>query len=1247
VSNADAERARAERKATKRGKQRRREAWRLEMRGTPDRAALAEAMTRRLGIRRGPRAMPADGTPAGRWVPIGPSVVRLGQAIDRPRVTGRINDLAVEPVNGVRAYAASGNGGVWYTDDAGATWSPVGPWAERSRVAGGRNNATTCGSLLVSWGATAAQDVVLVGTGEPWTNPRPDAPNQGGIGVLSAAGPTTLAAPLLDPWEPDTNSLALLEGAAVGRIVRDPTRTAGSNAGATQDRVVACTSRGLFVGVRNPVPAGGGYPARGTYQWSPAPAAWPAAWPAGVPVGWPANPVFTDAVWLPGGRLVLAVFGFGLVTSDNAGATFTQVPTMDSTTTSIDGRLSLALAAANRIYVLCAAGGAATVYQIPDATVNPPVASAVGGVPAVFGSGQADYDQCIVVDRAPVPMAGDLDGTGDGFVDRLYLGGDTLTPAGTNDWAAALWVMDVQAALTLQPAPGLSTLGSAPAGDGATDAGLIGNNVHPDVHVVRLSGRAGNRAVWVGCDGGVYVSTQGGRAHSFAPRVTGLATLEPGFLAAHPTSNQFLATGVQDNGVLIRSGDTVWEEHLEGDGGGVAFHPTASDVLIGQWTQGSWQCNHPSFRDPLQRRPLHPNWGTIGPDRENGVSAMYAGAASVAHGAGGRVAVGTNRIWVSDDLGGGAACTWRVLPFATGSAGATALDRRTAGGADINVASRTKGVPSGGAPVTPFGSVTTVKWASDTELLAVFAQGICRWRELSANVWRAKPWPIRSSAVLIERTQTITDIAPAPGTPDFYTTTLGANGTDQETVWWYSSATDRFRRTNFRHQLDTAGPTLGPLDPAYAVVVDPGHPTTVYVGTATGVWQGERSDDNGTHVWVPYVNGLPQATVQDLSIWVDPTPPPLPAVPVRLLRAAIQSRGVWEVDLAHDSERRTFVRVHPHDDRRMLPVRLANPRLAPAPPTNFTTDSSPDITVRPQWPLALPPRWIGPNPITQFNVPSAYELWLFQTAFRWLYPSVLPTGLWTQAFGDLVALDRSRRGPMLPGGPLVDQQLWNAVLGTRLADDLSVSANPVDSLAVARAPWTTALSPTQAATEIDLMETVVPPSTVGGVWTVYCESSTVEVLLHHRDSRAADPGHAWAVLLWRYVASAAAGLTAPVAGVTDFHTSAWTTPASGAGPTGWTAVRRPNGSARLPLDFPLDARMPRAVSFDVDLSPPRAPLGQPQPPAPTAVVFLALVGSIDDDPALAPPAPAAVTVNGLVTQWPYAAARVCLLQPRP
>ena len=116
--------------------------------------------------RRGPAPLgePTVST-TDRWVPIGPSVVRRGQAVDRPRVSGRIRDLAVHR-DGTRAYAATARGGVWYTDDGGSTWAPVGAWAEPARVAGGSNLADACGSILVSFGATAAQDFVMVGTGE-------------------------------------------------------------------------------------------------------------------------------------------------------------------------------------------------------------------------------------------------------------------------------------------------------------------------------------------------------------------------------------------------------------------------------------------------------------------------------------------------------------------------------------------------------------------------------------------------------------------------------------------------------------------------------------------------------------------------------------------------------------------------------------------------------------------------------------------------------------------------------------------------------------------------------------------------------------------------------------------------------------------------------------------------------------------------------------------------------------------------
>ena len=86
--------ARAAAKTVRRGNAGQRQAWRDMMRGQPDRAALANALTRleaaeaapRRGGRRGPGPLAApSNTAAGRWVPIGPSVVRRGMSVGTPR----------------------------------------------------------------------------------------------------------------------------------------------------------------------------------------------------------------------------------------------------------------------------------------------------------------------------------------------------------------------------------------------------------------------------------------------------------------------------------------------------------------------------------------------------------------------------------------------------------------------------------------------------------------------------------------------------------------------------------------------------------------------------------------------------------------------------------------------------------------------------------------------------------------------------------------------------------------------------------------------------------------------------------------------------------------------------------------------------------------------------------------------------------------------------------------------------------
>ncbi|HEX6066332.1 MAG TPA: hypothetical protein VFZ04_19000, partial [Longimicrobiales bacterium] len=302
-SAAEAARKKQERKEQRRGRAQKRNAFLAERTGEFNQRDLDDAMARllaeaaeaeaetgaagRVRKRARPVTRAAPTVDRRRWVPIGPSVVRRGQAEGRPRVTGRIRDLAVT-ADGRRAYAASAKGGVWYTEDGGATWGPVGAWTERAARAGGNNNAQVCGCLLVSFGATAAQDYVMVGTGELVPIIRPgNWLRQGGIGVLAGLGPADPSA-ALQPWEPEAG-IAQLEGLGIFRLARSPASTPGAATGADADRVLAATSRGLFLGQRVNV---AGPPARDEWQWSKIAA-------LDTFIGGPWR--VTDVVWISGG----------------------------------------------------------------------------------------------------------------------------------------------------------------------------------------------------------------------------------------------------------------------------------------------------------------------------------------------------------------------------------------------------------------------------------------------------------------------------------------------------------------------------------------------------------------------------------------------------------------------------------------------------------------------------------------------------------------------------------------------------------------------------------------------------------------------------------------------------------------------------------------------------------------------------------------------------------------------------------
>jgi hypothetical protein len=312
--------------------------------------------------------------------------------------------------------------------------------------------------------------------------------------------------------------------------------------------------------------------------------------------------------------------------------------------------MSFAKPAASRVYVLgerrrlAPAADLASVWRIDPISAATPSATLLTGVPEVWrraptGKNQRDYDQAIAVD--PVSATTDRVYLGGNFVLRGAVISPTVMPAST-------WCLDVPVAGTaLAPAPGISRPGTVAAGgDGANPAGLIGDDIHPDVHMIRFAGAAPNRQVWVATDGGVFVSTQGGRVNSFAPRSTGLAALEVNFVSPHPTSSHYVAAGTQDNGRHVRVGDAVWE-NTDGDGGGVAFHPTASQVILHQTTFAGWR----TAPDAGFVNPLDQGVPVAATDRESDLAAFYSGAAAVARTpSASRFVIGTNRVWLTDDL---------------------------------------------------------------------------------------------------------------------------------------------------------------------------------------------------------------------------------------------------------------------------------------------------------------------------------------------------------------------------------------------------------------------------------------------------------------------------------------------------------------------------------------------------------------------------------------------------------------------
>lgn len=906
-----------------------------------------------------------------RWVPIGPSAVLNGQAYAKPRVAGRIRDLKRSP-DGQRIYAASAFGGVWFSGDGGESWAPLGGMATTpDRDARGRAaNSLITGCLHVEFGANADADVVYAGTGEPNTeyiNSGRPGEHFGGIGILKLVRKVgeAIADPTGNPWDREAPNLT---GAGIFRIVRDPTDA---------NTLVAATTLGLFFRT-------GAFTSNA--DWTRVPVAPFNNQPLDMVLA-------TDAVWVPlatapaaaPSRLFVAAVNIGstnvksavYVSEHGTAGPFERIdlPAYDAgNRIALTAVLPLAAAPANHpqiAYALAGAGlGKSRLWRIDAKTARavanvPP--TLFGGTRTVAGKNrksqdQSWYDMAIAVNPSN-PQLLFLGGSAELFNDGWNASFYRCTVSGTA--AANNFALDYRPANNAFP---------------SNDGTFSGQGVHADVHSIRVS--EDGLHVWIGCDGGVFASRGGGMPFSFEARNTGLAVLQCGYVASNPRDAGAVFVGTQDNGTLRRIGDTVWEYQdwaRGGDGGGVVYHPGAGReaFMAAQGIHARWKGNQrfgpPVFRENFKEEDF---------EYEDDHAAFYSSGAAVEGASVGkaRLAIGTFRVWLTDDWdplapAGSPPMSWRTVPTATDplARGERNFDRdRFTDRAGFIVAVRwlNRGTLNGSA-------------FRNSKLLVLYQRAIALiYQEEGVDRWNRKIIAYNKKKRITKNEDIPPDGGPSEklpsigawsdiavhratkaGDPDFKgsfyvsTTSLAVRENTglveydrMDTLWWFDGK-DKFWPTGLRNK--------GIKAPAFAVLCDPENPDIVYVGTAMGVWKGtfDAAAATPTWSWEIFSIGLPEAIVQDLSIHWDAA---APNGGLKLLRAALESRGVWEVDISQnaDSIGKSFLRVHNLDTRRIAPTRLTNLTETTANPPPYPRFFSPDIALF----ALVPPAWAGGNP---------------------------------------------------------------------------------------------------------------------------------------------------------------------------------------------------------------------------------------------------------------------------------------------
>jgi PKD repeat protein/photosystem II stability/assembly factor-like uncharacterized protein len=172
-----------------------------------------------------------------------------------------------------------------------------------------------------------------------------------------------------------------------------------------------------------------------------------------------------------------------------------------------------------------------------------------------------------------------------------------------------------------------------------------GASIHPDQHALAIP-EAAPGTLWVGNDGGLYRTTDGGA--TFENRSDALGLIQFNGVAFHPSIPEFLMGGTQDNGNLRTLDGGSWSDRTGGDGGFVLVRQDAPAQIL---AANYYAYLNASTTTGAVFRDVTPTPVLMTEDGDPAEPMAFYPPAVAAPTAAGTVFLGTQRLWANPSFG--------------------------------------------------------------------------------------------------------------------------------------------------------------------------------------------------------------------------------------------------------------------------------------------------------------------------------------------------------------------------------------------------------------------------------------------------------------------------------------------------------------------------------------------------------------------------------------------------------------------